>query len=96
MPATEHLYRELDNVRNDVSFIYKAAQALARSIEALVSDFTHRHGGDFEATTDSINGALSDLTDDAVRDKLSKIEELERQIADIEQADLRRSAPVVL
>lgn len=96
MPATEHLYRELDNVRNDVSFIYRAAQALARSIEALVSDFTHRHGGDFDATIDSVNGALSDLTDDAVRDKLSKIEELEKQINEIEWSDLRRSSPVVL
>jgi spore cortex formation protein SpoVR/YcgB (stage V sporulation) len=97
LPATEYLYRQLDDARLVVGNVYKQAQALAQAIEQLINDFAERHGAsDVEESLTAVNAALSDLTDDAVRDRLANIAEIERQIAAIEQADLRRSSPVVL
>lgn len=93
---TSHLYWDLDTTKHEVARIYIDAQALAKAIEQLVSDFIERHSGDFEDTLRGINDSLSDLTDAAAADHLHHIERLERQINDIETADLRRNAPVVL
>lgn len=96
MPTTDALYRTLDLAKHEVAVIHADAQALAKAIEQLLQDFIDRRGGDFEETWKGINDSLADLTDAVSKDAISRMERLQERINRIEDADLRRSTPVLL
>ena len=96
MPYTDKLHSDLNLKRLEVGQVIKDCQALAKSIEQLLQDFVERHGGDLDGAWAGINDSLSDLLDDAIQHQMRDIEELDQRIAEIEAADLRRSAPVTL
>lgn len=96
MPITDALYRDLDLAKHEVASIHADAQALAKAIEQLLQDFIDRRGGDFEEVWKGINDSLADLTDAVSKDAVSRMERLQDRINRIEDADLRRSTPVLL
>lgn len=90
------LERDLDATNAELAIIHQDAQSLARSIEQMVRDFADRHSISVESALDGISDALLDLTDEAASPAKHRAEELQQQIAAIEETDLQRSKPVVL
>jgi molecular chaperone GrpE (heat shock protein) len=99
MASTERLYAQLDETANELSDIGDRARKLTADIESLIRAFAADHSCSdksvnyaIEYTTD----ALVDLIDDATGPAYRRKTRLEDEIGAIEDADLRRSAPMVL
>lgn len=90
------LERDLDAANAELAIIHQDAQSLARAIEQMVRGFADRHSISVESALDGISDSLLDLTDCAAVPIEMRAEELQQQIAAIEETDLHRSKPVVL
>ena len=96
MPDTECLQSKLDEARNELDAIKADGAALYAAIKVLVETFAKKHDGDGERALEHINDALQDLMGDAGGPAWRRKVKYEDRIGAIEDADLRRSAPVVL
>ena len=93
---TERLYDRIAAAESELHDIDAAARALGEQITALVARFCTRFDADQKHADGYIADMVSDLVFDAAGPAYRRKVALEDQIADIEDADLRRSAPVVL
>ncbi len=93
---TERLYSQLDEARNEMDDIKARGVTLYRAIDALVKDFALSHSCNPQIAMEAIDEAITELVDDAEGPTYRRAARLEDEISNIEEADLRRSAPMVL
>ena len=96
MPDTERLYDRIADAESELHDIDAAARALGEQITALVVEFCTRFDADQKHADGYIADMVSDLVFDAAGPAYRRKVALEDRISEIEDADLRRSAPVVL
>ena len=96
MPDTEYLQSKLDEARNELDAIKADGAALYANIKVLVDAFAKKHDADPRGAMDAINDSISDMMYDARGPAERRKVKYEDRIGAIEDADLRRSAPVVL
>lgn len=97
--STERLYGQLDATDDELSDIRAKASKLKADIGALIRAFAEDYSCSSKSTDYALEyteDALVDLIDDAEGPTYRRKVRLEDQIGDIEDADLRRSAPMVL
>ncbi len=93
---TERLYAQLDEAQNEMDDIKARGVTLYKAIDALVRAFAADHSCDADGTMEAIDEAIAELVDDAEGPAYRRVSRLEDEISNIEEADLRRSAPMVL
>ena len=96
MRNTEALYDRLGDTEAEIANIRADARDLGDKLSDLINEFCTKHDADYSAAMGYVTDLLSDLVFDASGPAERRKIALEEKIADIEDADLRRSAPVVL
>lgn len=96
MPDTLNLYSALDSAANEYDAIARDGKELEGKIGSLLADFGHRHRCDTAGPLEHIHDALTDLINDAQGPSYRRRVRLEDEIGALEDADMRRSSPVVL
>jgi hypothetical protein len=99
MPDTTRLYAQLDETDNELTDIHARARTLMDTIEGLIRAFAADHGCADKSVNYAVEytaDSLIDLIDDAAGPAYRRKVRLENEIGDIEAADERRSAPMVL
>jgi len=95
-PDTLNLYGALDSASNEFDAIARDGADLGCKIGALMIEFGKRHRCDAAGAIEHVNDALSDLINDAQGPSYRRRVRLEDEIGALEDADMRRSSPVVL
>ena len=94
--ATDRLYAQLDEASNEIEATQRGGVTLYKAINDLVMAYAEKYRCDATSTMEHIDDAISDLVNDAVGPAWRRKTRLEDEIDQIEEADLRRSAPVTI
>lgn len=99
MPDTERLCAQLDEAHNELADIGERTRKLTDQIGDLIRAFAADHSCTDKSVDYAIEysaDALTDLIDDATGPAHRRKVRIEDEIGSIEDADLRRSAPVLV
>lgn len=99
MAATERLYAQFDETSNELADIRERYKRMLGRVNAEIRAFAADHRcseSSLNRTIEYTADACTDLLDDAEGPAWRRKCRLENEIGDIEEADLRLSAPVVL
>lgn len=93
---TEQLHNAIGAADRELAYIHADARRLGEDITAAVTAFCEKHGADIDGVRDYITSLISDLVFDAAGPAERRRIAAGGEIADLEDADLRRSAQVVI
>jgi len=93
---TPRVEADLDEARAVHERIEREGADLFRAIDKLVRAYGERHSCEVSGTLEYIDGAITDLVSDATGPSWRKICRLEDEVGRLDDAELRRNAPVVL
>ena len=93
---TERLYDRLAQAEAEIRDIHADARELGEQLSDLINKFCQKHDANYSYAMGYVEDLVSDLVFDASGPAERRKIAAEDRISEIEDADLRRSAPVVL
>ena len=93
---TAHLESNIDEATLEMQTIEREGRELGLQVAELIEAFGKRHRCDVTGTLEYVAASLADLISDASGPAYRRKVRLEDAIGRLEDADMRRSSPVVL